>query len=53
MPLDAVFQPLKVYPDLVNVFDGRFVFTPLATVTLEMEPDPKLALKEIVLGTME
>ena len=53
MPLAKVFQPLKVYPDLVKVFDGRVVLTPLATVTLEIEPDPELALKEIVLGTME
>ncbi len=53
MPLAKVFQPLKVYPDLVNVFSGRVVLTPLATVTLEIEPDPELALKEIVLGAME
>jgi hypothetical protein len=53
VPFAEVFQPLKVYLSRVKVFDGRVVFTPLATVTLEMEPVPELASNEIVLGVME
>ena len=53
MPFDEVFQPLNVNLSRVNEFAGRVVFTPLATVTLEIEPVPEFALKEIVLGVIE